>query len=94
MEQFDIQYNFWQNHENLNDIDQNVPRVVPHDLHPRFTGFVHALSFIFFFLRIIFFNFPNLKGMHFTPKLCKKYIYIVYHALSGTKDHRTSLPVP
>ena len=46
-------YNLWENHANLNGIDskRSTSRSFQgHNLHPR----VHALSFIFFSLRIIF----------------------------------------
>ena len=64
-------YNLWENHANLNGIDskRSTSRSFQgHNLHPR----VHALSFIFFSLRIIFLNyFPYLKAIN-----CKIKIYV------------------
>ena len=51
----------WENHANLNDLDSKRSSSRSFhgpNLHPRVTGFVHAFSFIFFSLQIIFFKFP------------------------------------
>ena len=61
---------------NLNEIDSkrsSSRSPQGHILHPGVTGFVHALSFIFYFLQRIFFNFPNLSGINCSLKLCKKF---------------------
>ena len=85
--------NLWENHANVNDFDSKrftSPSFQGHDLHPRVMGFVHAFSFIFFSPSKIFCYLSNLKGINWTPKLCKK---IIGHlARSRNKDHRTSLP--
>ena len=52
-------------------------------------GFVHAFSHIFFSLRIyIFFNFPNLKRINCTPKLCAHTQNVGHHV----RSRATSLP--
>ena len=85
-------HNLWKNHANLNDVNskRSSSRCFQgHNVDPRVMGSVHSFSHIFFSLRIyIFFNFPNLKGINCTPKLCT-YTKNVGHRV---RSRATSLP--
>ena len=83
----------WENCTNLRDIHSNCSlncSFKGHSLHPRVTAFVDTFSFTFSPIQRSF-NFPNLKEINCTPKLCNK---INHCALSRAKDHHTSLPSP
>ena len=85
-------HNLWKNHANLNDVNskRSSSRCFQgHNLDPRVMGFGMHLAISFFpFEYIYIFNFPNLKRINCTPKLCA-YTQNVGHYV---RSRATSLP--